>query len=64
MFNGNILGAYPEPSAALMDFFRKLYSRVGSASVDLEAEVAANMVPVSLVQNLAKQAGLMIESYK
>ena len=60
MFNGDIFATYSGPSAALADFFHKLYSRIGNAPVDLEVEIAANMVPVSEVMDSAKQAGLVI----
>lgn len=56
LYGGEQIGTYPDPCAALKDFFQMVRKRAGSTSFDLDVEIAGNMLSVEEVERCARQS--------
>lgn len=60
--NGQILGTYPGPIAALTDFFSKIKRRAGNTPLGIDVDICSNMLSLPQVADLASQGGLTLGS--
>lgn len=60
--DGQILGTYSGPIAAISDLFSKIKKRAGNIPLDINVEICSNMLSLPQVTDLARQAGLIIGS--
>lgn len=60
--NGQILGTYTGPIAALSDFFSKIKRRAGNTPLDIDLEICSNMLSLPQVTDLVSQTGLTLGS--